>query len=1138
MLPGPARHRTPGCRCGLATRLAAGLATCLVLALAVTAAAAAQGASAAPTLEAVAAACGAGPPTAATADAALALYARGVLEVARPCAVPLLRAARDAAGPPALRLAALRAAARLSSGEPSSAIADEVAALLGDLGGVVGEGAGAADATLALTRWQVRVEHGVLLALLRRSAEAEAALDTALAAAPSTADAAELLRARRCLAVALADGRRAAEAPARARAVLDESERLLGPDHVETLLAALGLGTLLWRVYELPAAELQYERAAAGFARVLGADHAYTLAARQGLGVLALRRGQFQGAVATLGAALVDARRTRADDDPDLAPLALAHASALAETGRLREAEAAFERLEAQQIARHGARDARTLDVQSMLAFVRYWLGDGRGTMRAAEAVLEGRVRSAEPHDPRRLAAEALYASALQLVGRSDEAARRLEQALAVARPVHGPGNDSVLQIELELALAYLESGRTAEALPLLQAIDAAFAGRPAELPHVRLMAEELLALALLRRGRAAEALSLAEAAWMRRRDAFGAASPLAAAAAVAHARAGLALGDAAGARAELEAALGTFEGHGDFLWRERFAARAALAQAADALGDARAARVARRRLVEDVERIRASLDDSPAVRQAYLRDWVPQYRQLALDEAAAARLAEAFRVAELARARTLLESLRSRRADESGPTQARDRAVLAALAGRIGVLDEALHDASDEARVALEAERSRVADELAALRTAIAARDARYAALLALPAAGPEAAAQVLQPGDLFVSYTVHEGRLLVTWFDRRGLPQARIARLAGSLRDAIEGWRALLLASPGRPAAPVWIDGERVVLGVVRPGPGARRAATADAVGALLARWLLEPLADALPATRRLVVAPDPALALLPFDALPWQGRPLVAAVDIAHVQSFGVLALLTAQPRARAAPRRLLAVADPAYEGGTTGRTRPASAVEQELRLSAPGIAPGEPLAWSALPGTRREALAVARLFAHRRLLLGAGASESELYRLAQRGTLGRYDVLHFATHGLISAQRPWSSALVLAAPPPGASEDGYLTALEFGRLGLASKLVVLSACDTATGNALEGEGVLGFPYVLLVSGAAATMLTLWPIDDAATARLMPAVLRGVRAGLAPSRALARAKREWIAHDAAAGARTWAGVVVYGL
>jgi len=119
--------------------------------------------------------------------------------------------------------------------------------------------------------------------------------------------------------------------------------------------------------------------------------------------------------------------------------------------------------------------------------------------------------------------------------------------------------------------------------------------------------------------------------------------------------------------------------------------------------------------------------------------------------------------------------------------------------------------------------------------------------------------------------------------------------------------------------------------------------------------------------------------------------------------------------------------------------------------------------------------------------------------------------------------------------LAAPPPQAPEDGYLTALEISRLDLAGRLVVLSACDTATGNALDGEGVLGFPYVLLGAGAAATMLTLWPIDDDATARLMPAVMRGVRAGLAPSRALARAKRGWIAGNVPA--RAWAGLLVYG-
>jgi len=1121
------------------------------LSLALVAASGAAAGTSQARIEATVAACRAAGSAAAAlargvADAAVALYAGGALEVAAACIGPLERAAQDEAAPAADRLAALRALARLSGTDPSNSRADDVAATL--------ERALAGGNVDALAAWQVRLEHAVLLALLRRSSQAEAALQDLLAAAPPAADAADRLRARRYLAVATADGLHAADAPALARAVLLDDERLLGPDHVETLLAALGLGTLLWRVNDLPAAEQQYERAAAGLARTLGASHAYTLSAREGLGLLALRRGRFEPALAVLGAALDDARRTRADDDPDVLNLEYVRANALTETGRLREALAACERLRRLFAARYGDSDDRTLDVHNLLAVTRYWLGDGRGAMRAAEAAIAARARVAEPYDPRRLADEALYASALQLVGRSDEAARRLERALALGRPVHGPAHAAVLLLELELALAYLDDGRAAEAIPLLQSIDRAFAGQPGEQPHVRLMAEQLLAVALLDSGRPQQARTLAEAAWARRSEAFGADSALAASVAVTHARALLALGDAAAARGELQAALRVLAARRDGLWRDRFGARAALAAADDALGDADAARRERQRLVDDVERIRATLDDSPAVRQAYLREWIPQYKQLALDEAAAGRADEAFRIAELARARTLLESLRSRRADESGPADARERAALAALAGRIGVIDEALQSAGDEAKVALEAERSRVADALAAERARIAAHDPRYAALLAVPSATPGDAPRLLQPGDLFVSYTVHQGRLLVLRLDAQARLVARIVPIEGSLRDAIEGWRALLLAPPGQPgSAAVWIDGARVTLGVLRPSAGARRAASAEEVGRLLASWLLGPLADALGGVQRIIVAPDPALALVPFDALPWRGRPLVAALDIAHVQSFGVLGMLVRQARspshldprphrtsnaaspARRAPRGLLAVADPAYGNGGADGGRRASEVEAELRLGAAGPRADQPIVWPALAGTRREALAVARLFARRRLLLGAAASEAELRRIAASSEWRRYDVLHFATHGLISAQRPWSSALVLAAPPPQAPEDGYLTALEISRLDLAGRLVVLSACDTATGNALDGEGVLGFPYVLLGAGAAATMLTLWPIDDDATARLMPAVMRGVRAGLAPSRALARAKRGWIAGNVPA--RAWAGLLVYG-
>jgi CHAT domain-containing protein len=174
----------------------------------------------------------------------------------------------------------------------------------------------------------------------------------------------------------------------------------------------------------------------------------------------------------------------------------------------------------------------------------------------------------------------------------------------------------------------------------------------------------------------------------------------------------------------------------------------------------------------------------------------------------------------------------------------------------------------------------------------------------------------------------------------------------------------------------------------------------------------------------------------------------------------------------------------------------------------------------------------------LFAQSRLLNDTAASEAALQRIAAADGLRRFDVLHFATHGLISPRQPWASALVLADPGPGEAGDGYLTVAEMGRLGLAARLVVLSACDTATGNALEGEGVLGFPYVLLASGASATMLTLWPIEDAATARLMPEVLGEVRRGQAPSRALAAAKRRQLERGGARDARAWAGLLVYGL
>ena len=160
------------------------------------------------------------------------------------------------------------------------------------------------------------------------------------------------------------------------------------------------------------------------------------------------------------------------------------------------------------------------------------------------------------------------------------------------------------------------------------------------------------------------------------------------------------------------------------------------------------------------------------------------------------------------------------------------------------------------------------------------------------------------------------------------------------------------------------------------------------------------------------------------------------------------------------------------------------------------------------WKELPGTRAEAQALARLFAAGRqpvtLLADADASEPRLAELAHSGALGRFRYLHFATHGTFDPRFPLQSAVILAQParpevaPPGLGRyvfDGELTAAEvLENWRLDAELVTLSACQTGLGKHERGEGFLGFAQAALLAGSRAVCLSLWQVDDAATALLM--------------------------------------------
>jgi CHAT domain-containing protein len=278
------------------------------------------------------------------------------------------------------------------------------------------------------------------------------------------------------------------------------------------------------------------------------------------------------------------------------------------------------------------------------------------------------------------------------------------------------------------------------------------------------------------------------------------------------------------------------------------------------------------------------------------------------------------------------------------------------------------------------------------------------------------------------------------------------------------------------------------------------------------------LEPIAShlaaghGLPAVKQLIVLPSTALAGVPVEAF-------ALGYTASYALSATLYAHLRQQPKLTS--DGLLALADPVFE-------RPRVESDEGLRRSDDGN-------WPPLPGTRIEADALRQLFAGQlsQMLTASQASEQRLYELAQSGDLGKYRYLHLATHGTMDERFPLRSAIILSRddlPDPGKQLDaglpvfdGQLTAEEVLRQWrLNADLVTLSACQTALGKYEGGEGFVGFAQALILAGSRSVCLSLWKVDDTATALLMSRFYQnmlgkrdGLKAPMPKAAALAEAK-----------------------
>ncbi len=255
-------------------------------------------------------------------------------------------------------------------------------------------------------------------------------------------------------------------------------------------------------------------------------------------------------------------------------------------------------------------------------------------------------------------------------------------------------------------------------------------------------------------------------------------------------------------------------------------------------------------------------------------------------------------------------------------------------------------------------------------------------------------------------------------------------------------------------------------------------------QSIGEQISELLLKPLATTINLHTRLLIVPYGTTHALPFHALPWQGKPLIAGHSVSYLPSASILQYLDIVGKHHKSLQSILAVGNPA-----------------NMSYKAPFAESAIPQ--SALPAAGMEAAYVAGLFSGSRTLIGVDATEA-----AVRQALPDFNVLHFATHGILSETAPMLSSILLA--------DGeMLTVQDLLGLRLNAELVVLSACRTGQGKVAGGDDVLGFSRGLLAAGASAVVVSLWPVDDLATSLLMGEFYRRLKSGDAPGLALQAAQ-----------------------
>jgi CHAT domain-containing protein len=494
---------------------------------------------------------------------------------------------------------------------------------------------------------------------------------------------------------------------------------------------------------------------------------------------------------------------------------------------------------------------------------------------------------------------------------------------------------------------------------------------------------------------------------------------------------------------------------------------------------------------------------------------------------------AAALQASERARARSLLDILVEAHADVHEGTDPklidRERSLQQRLRARSQHQVELLsrpHTPEQEQIAAKELETLTSAYE--DVEAQIRANSPRYAALTQpVPLDLKQIQEQVLDSETLLLEYALGEDRSYMWAVTNSTLVSYSLPK-RGEIEPLARDVYELLTARNVHP------KGEGAV---ERDSRIARALAEYPAAAARLSEMLLGPVATQL-GHKRLVIVTDGVLQYIPFAALPapkqdkitsTAGQPLAVQSEVVAAPSASVIGVLRREIAGRSPVAKLVAVlADPVFdnEDPRVSNTRQISQI-QRMKTSAKNLPVDLERSWIEIGGSEHSQRIPRLLFSRREAeSITRHAPPNESFEAvdfqASRTTvtspeLAKYRIIHFATHGMVDSHTPALSGIVLSlVDQQGRPQDGFLRLWDIYNLRLPADLVVLSACRTALGKEVRGEGLISLTRGFMYAGAARVMASLWQVDDAATSEFMSQFYQGVlKKNLAPAAALQAAQ-----------------------